>query len=288
MLERLKWPGLALLLAVLGNLVRRWQLATAFEDELGLAVPGAPASWALLGFFALSILLFALLARRAKVEQQDAGPLSRWDFAFAAEGDAVYLALMVLAGLLTLAAVPLLFQEAADLVAAGRAAMEGEAPVLQVILMVCAIPGALGLALSGGMAFGRKGKGKENALLLLPVLFCCVWLLEGYRANAADPVLWDYVPLLVAVAFSLLFQMESAGLAFSEGHPRRMLFLAGMTAASCGAAAGDFSELSSALPLAGEFLAALAALWIAPGNLARVPDPVQFGAAEDREKIQQD
>lgn len=42
MLERLKWPGTAALLGVLGVLMRRWQMTTAFEGELGLHIPGLP------------------------------------------------------------------------------------------------------------------------------------------------------------------------------------------------------------------------------------------------------
>ena len=62
MLERLKWPGAAAALAVLGAAIRRWQLGSAFDGE-GLAQPGAPASWAMIAFYILAGAVLLCLAR---------------------------------------------------------------------------------------------------------------------------------------------------------------------------------------------------------------------------------
>ena len=86
MLERLKWPGTALLLGVLGALVRRWQMTSAFEGELGLHIPGAPASLAMIAFFFLAAAVFLLRAHNAPAGKEPEGRLSRWDVLFAAGG----------------------------------------------------------------------------------------------------------------------------------------------------------------------------------------------------------
>lgn len=277
-MKRLKWPCAAVLLAGAGFALRRWQEHTAFEGELGLSVPNAPASWAMVGFFALALLLFLLPARSARirrVEQQDG--LSRWDLTFAAQKDAPFAALMLLGALLSLAAALPLFQEASRMMAERAATGEGEAPLLQVALAVCCFPGAFGLAVAALGAVQMRARGRDNGFLLLPVLLSCIWLLEAYRSNAADPVLWDYVPLLLAVALGLVFRLECAGLAFSKKpRARRVLWLAGAGAAVSGAALGGMDSPAMALLLAGQLLEELACLWVAPGNLERPPEIERF------------
>ena len=99
MLERLKWPGAAAALAVLGAAIRRWQLGSAFDSE-GLAQPGAPASWAMIAFYILAGAVLLCLARSTPAAKKPEKRLTAWDTAFAAENDSVYLTLMVAAALL--------------------------------------------------------------------------------------------------------------------------------------------------------------------------------------------
>jgi hypothetical protein len=282
MLERLKWPGLALILGGVGALVRRWQLATAFEETLNLHQPGSPASWVMAAFFVAAAVIFLLLACRAPSRLDVKGGLSRWDYAFAAENDLVFLLAMALAALLTLAAAPFLFQEASELMAIRKASHDqGENGLLQVILAVCAVPSAAALVYSGASAYRLRGRSRESIALLFPVLLSCVWLLEGYRANAADPVLWHYTPLLMAIGLSLLFQLDSAGLAFELGHPRRLLWLAAMTVVMCAVALASQPGTAMVVLLAGQMLTALAALWVVPSNLRQPPAAERFGRSRD-------
>jgi len=278
MKERLKWIVAALAMAVLGAWTRHWQMGTAFEGELRLSVPDSPASLAMTAFFVMAAALFTLLAAGAPVRDTSARRLSQWDLAFSAPGDPVYLALMVLGALLTLASIPFLFQEAARMSAVRAETGRGDSPLLQIVLALCAIPGGLGMAASAGVSYRASGRGRENGALLLPLLLCCVWLLEAYRSNAADPVLWDYVPLLLSVAMAVLFQMESAGMAFTaKGHPRLLLWLAGMTAAVSGSALGGLPQPGILLLLGGQALCALGALWVLPVNLSRPLKDYAFG-----------
>lgn len=265
-----------MVLAAAGALVRRWQMTSAFDGE-GLALRGAPASWAMLVFYILAGAVFLCLARGMCVSEQPEGRLSRWDTAFAAQGDSIYMVLTAASAVLTLAAVPLFLREAAWLTAVRKATGVGDNGILQVILALCAIPACWTLLFSGISAYRMKGRGKENASLLLPVLLCCIWMLEAYRSNAADPVLWDYVPLLLAAALGLLFYLACAGMSFEGGHPRQMIWLAAMTAAAS-AAAMVGQQLSGAVALlGGQILAALAALWRVPVNLRCPPGAERFG-----------
>jgi hypothetical protein len=285
MLERLKWPGLALILGGVGALVRRWQMATAFEETLNLHEPGSPASWAMAAFFVLCAAIFLLLAFREPARLEGKGRMSCWDLAFAAEGDVIYLTLMVLVGLLSLAAAPFLFREASELMAIREANHgQGESGLLQVVLALCTIPSCLAQIVMARNAYRMTGRGRENAVLLLPVLLSCFWLLEGYRANAADPVLWHYTPLLLAIGLGLLFQMDCAGLAFEQGRPRRVLWLAGMTVVMSAVALASQPGAAMALLLAGQLLAALAALKVVPGNLRRPPEADRFGLRARRRR----
>ena len=113
---------------------------------------------------------------------------------------------------------------------------------------------------------------------------CCLWMLESYRANAAHPERWSYVPLLLAAALGLLFYLDCAGLAFDKGHPRRMLWLAGMTAVASGVALAGLPGYAAAALLASQTLAALAVLWLVPGNLRNPPGADRFGKKDENER----
>lgn len=276
-MERVKWPGLALLLGGLGMLLRRWHLASAFEGDNGLLVAGAPANRAMIAFLVLCAAAFLLLARTAPCRLGGEKRLSHWDLVFAAEGDRGYMTLMVMAAMFTLAATPLLMREAARLIAIRRATGGGDNGMLQVVLALCALFSCACLVVSARDAYRMKGRGREKESLLLPAAMGCVWLLEAYRANAPDPVLWNYVPLLLAAAAGVLFYLECAGLSYDKGHPRLVLWLAAMTVVLSAVALAGKPPLSMAALLIGQLLAALAALWTAPKNLASPPGADRFG-----------
>lgn len=276
MLERLKWPGLALIMGILGGVLVRWQRASAFDDA-GLARPGAPASIALTACFILAEAVFLLLARGTVCASVGGTRLSRWDLTFAAGGDRVYPVLMTAGAFSTVLAVPLLLRETAELTALRSLTGEGENGVLQTILALAALAAALSMVTSGVRAVRMRGYGRENCALLLPVVMGCVWILEAYRANAPDPEGWHYVPLLLAIAAGVLFFLDCAGLSFETGHARRMLWFAAMTVVTSAAALCTAPGKTMMALLAGQLLAALAALWIAPGNLAHPPAEERFG-----------
>ena len=276
-MKRLKWPGLAVLLSVLCALVRRWHLNTAFEEPLGLLKKGAPANVAMVAALALAAAVFFLLGHTTVCRVKPEGRMSRWDVVFAAERDSVYMTLMVMAALVTLAACPLMFKDAVGTIGIWKVLGGVNNGLLQVVLALCAIPACFGLATSARDAYRMKGRGRESGALLLTPLLGCVWLLEAYRDNAPDPVLWNYVPLLLAAGCGLLFYLECAALSFEAGRPRLMLWLAAMTVVTGAVALASQPGLAMSALLAGQMLAALAALWVAPKNLAHPPAADRFG-----------
>ena len=90
--------------ALAAALLRRWQLASAFEPDSGLAIPGAQASVILTCVVVMAGAWFILLALR-----QPPDPACRWDMVFLGTGDPVFPGLEAAAALLALLAVPVLF-----------------------------------------------------------------------------------------------------------------------------------------------------------------------------------
>ena len=277
MQERLKWPGLAVVLGILGAAARRWQLNTAFVGINGFLVKGAPATAAVLACLVLAAVLGVLLANATRDRTSKEGRKSRWDLTFAGEGCTPYMTLMVVSAFATVAACPLLFLDAMEKMAAFKTSGSGDNGILLAIVAVGALPAGWALLSTGRDAYNMKGMGRENALLLIPPAVSCVWVLEAYRSNAADPVLWNYVPLVLAAMCGLLFYVECAALSFEKGHPRRALFWGLMTVVVSAVAIAALPERGVLALLAGQMAAALGALWVAPANLNHPPEISRFG-----------
>ena len=122
--------NLPLALALIGGAVglglRRWQLATGFEPDTGLPIPGAPAYIALLAFSALMALALVALLRPQK------GSWS-YDVAFAARENQLYMACVTLGAFLLLGSGVL---ELLDFPAAYAAAREAEANGVRLALVL--------------------------------------------------------------------------------------------------------------------------------------------------------
>ncbi len=120
--------------------------------------------------------------------------------------------------------------------------------------------------------------------------------MESYRGHAADPVLWDYVPLLLAIICGMLMYLDCAGLSVGAPHPRRALWLAGATTVLSAVALAGGGEASGLLLLAAQLVAALCVLWRLPGNLVSLTALAEEPAAAepsrtqapDTQKIQED
>ena len=87
-------PAVAVAGGGAGFVLRRWELATAFEADTGLPIPGAPATLALI---ALSVAMAAVLALLCRGKYPS---FTGYDEAFQAKGNTLYATAMVLSACL--------------------------------------------------------------------------------------------------------------------------------------------------------------------------------------------
>ena len=182
--------------------------------------------------------------------------------------------------LLALLAVPVLFVVGVGQFQLYQAALDAgvQPPSNNGMLTLATAAGSLlaslGLLQMGrdGLRPGRRGKGGFSAAL--PGIAGCVWLMESFRGHAANPVQWDYAPLLLAIVCGMLFYMDFAGMSTSAARPRRLLWMAAMTLALTGPALTSALEggaWADILLLSAQALAAAAVLWRLPPNLENPP-----------------
>lgn len=212
-------PSLAVGGGIVGLLLRRWELATAFEADTGLVTPNMPSTWALIIWSALLAAAFILLCRGK--HRSFAGG---YDAAFAAKGNTVYITAMVLAAFLLLASAVLNYMGIpaayAEAVAAARAGNAQGTPLFNVLPR--AILGALAavsffcVLSTGRNNYRGEGKGKFSFPLLAPAYMGCIWLISAYQVRAGDPVRQDYIYELFAIIASLLGLYFTAGFSFER------------------------------------------------------------------------
>lgn len=284
--DRLIWPVFALAAALLCSLVRLRQLFSAFEGPLELPIPFAPATVVLTVLLILCAAFFAWLARQQRVDRslkESPAPL------FYAPNDTVFMVALVAAAFLSLAAVPAMLRSGTLLWSTYQSvkAHSGSVPGGNNGVLVLAAAATSALSFIGLLCAGKaisKGTPRGRLGLLMPAVNGCLWLMEFYRGHAANPVRWDYAPLLIAIVFGILFYLDWAGLSAGTFAPRRTLWLAAMTVIfSAVALMGDW-DLGSALLLASQIIAALAMLWSVPNNLRYPPEL----PAPAEEKLEED
>lgn len=214
MRKHLLAPTVAVAGGVVGFALRKWQLATAFEPDTGLPIPGAPAALVLMALTAAVALALILLCRGCTNDRP-------FDEAFAAQGNTVYLTACVLAAFLLLASaaaeviiLPTSFQTA-------RATGTWLAMVLPPLRAATCVVGFFCALVTAKGLYRAEGKGKESLPLLGLCFLFCVWLISDYQRRAADPVLQNYVYGVLAIVAALLGLYYMAGFSFQTGQPRR-------------------------------------------------------------------
>ena len=213
-------PILAILWGGVGFALRRWQLATAFEPDTGLPIPGVPATMALLVWSVLLIPALVLLCRGL-------GPARSWEEALDAQGSSLFLTAVVTGAFLLLVSAG---AEAITLSATYRTSLsllaDGETlgwtaavmPPLRIALCAAGFP----CALAWGQRVARKSpKVRESLALLELCLLFCVWLVSDYQVRAANPVTQDYLYTIFAIVCGLLGLYYIAGWSFQSGKLRR-------------------------------------------------------------------
>lgn len=92
---------------------------------------------------------------------------------------------------------------------------------LECVLALAAIPTVLALLL---LSNGPCPRRLEGYALLCPALYGWLWLIDVYRKHTANPVLWDYIFLLLCTICLLLASFYRAGFAFRLNRPHRAAF----------------------------------------------------------------
>lgn len=275
------YPVLAVGLGILAAGLRMWQRAAGY-DETGLPIPFAVPSLVLaafLGMCAGAALYLALSRPKALEDQKSALPRG-----------GVPAALFTAAGVLVLAGgcVGLLSFAGSYLEHAGAVydTLETQQAATRSFLNANLLPGALALAsVPTAAALLLRAKearagGEAPAVFasVMPSIFGGIWLIDVYRGHTSNPILWDYVLLLLAVAALLASAYERAGFAFGMGKPRRSTFTSHMALLLAAAALPDCGGISSAA-----FLIALALLTLAelPALLSALEDTPRRLAGAD-------
>lgn len=259
---RTLWLLGVLALSLLCAALRRWQLATAFEGELNLPIPMAPASVALGCVLVMAAAVFGILAagQRMTPPLREEERRRRWERALAAPGGLLGLGAVILAAFLMLLAAPLLWRSAWEIWHGARSGAEGSGlnAVLTAATGLSALVGFVGLMLVAGTSYRGRAQGKAS--ILLPAVTGCLWLLELYRNHASDPVLWDYAPTLLAVMAGMLMYVDCGGLTLGRPRPRRILWMAAMTAVLSAVALAGAWQWWEALLLAAQLVMSLVVL----------------------------
>ncbi len=170
-----------------GFVLRRWELATAFEADTGLPIPGAPATLALI---ALSVAMAAVLALLCRGKYPS---FTGYDEAFQAKGNTLYATAMVLSAFLLLGAAVLMV----------LSFVQGTNTVYtRLLLAALAAVSFFCVMQTAQNSFKGLDRGKYSFTLLMPAYTCCVWLIAAYQVRAGDPVQLDYVYELFAIIAS--------------------------------------------------------------------------------------
>lgn len=151
------------------------------------------------------------------------------------------------------------------------------------LLGLLADAGFAGMAAAGGR--GEKESSGASPLVclacVLPVAFCCFWLVVSYRQDAATAVVWRYGPEISAIACSLLAFYYLAGHSFGRPRAYTAMFFCACGAFLCFTALPDSRLMALQLLLAGSALMQLFFLASLAANLRRAPEAVPREAEEE-------
>lgn len=200
--KKLLLPGLSLVLGGVGHVLRRRELATAFEPT-GLPIPGAPMSVALIGLSLAALAVFFLLAWRL----WGGKPPLAYRQAFAFTSPAALTAIVISAMLL--------------LCGGGLGVYSyvnhETNRIAHLMVAVMAIVSGICVMTLGKRDYRNIGNGTYSGLLLVPAFSGCLWLVSVYQVRAGDPIILDYVYQILAIISLVLALYFKASYSFEKG-----------------------------------------------------------------------
>ncbi len=197
-------------LGIFALLLRWLQISNIFEEETGLAIAGRPISYVFSIFCILCLIYFFLVA---KLSSKRFTLPSCAAEAFKTNTILYSIFLWPLAVILGIAGLIMMFKSTG-----------AQLPALQRIWSALLIFAASALPFVPGKkkTEGQNSLGIYSALCL--VIFGCFWVVFSYKANAENPVLWQYCVEILAVCALCLALYSIGGMFFERGKPAAMLF----------------------------------------------------------------
>lgn len=228
-------PGLALAGGAVGFLLRRWQIAAAYNPIGEFFVSGHPSTYALVSLLAVVLVLLALLVRGGRTPA-DFLPLMGFRSAplMALSGGSA--ALFVMAGIMELSHGRALLEAWRS--GASISSTPASVPVSALLCGALCIPAAVAVLSMASDAHKHQLTKKTCLLACAPAAAGLVWVFSIHLSNGVNPILMDFGFLLAAACLLTLCQYYAAASLFDHVCPRRMLFcglsgiVLGLTAAA--------------------------------------------------------
>lgn len=201
-------PALVFLMGIVGFILRRRELATAFEEGTGFLKRGETSVYLVIGLTAIAavfVILFAWMALKGRASDV------RYEKAFAMRSF-FGLFLYTLLGLSMLGAAALYFVESKE---AGTHTM-----VPELVFSAFAALSGIAVVIMASTSFKGKGNMKGSFFSIIPPLFLCFWLILLYKENASNPILLEFCYRCLALAASALAFYYSAGYAYGRARPK--------------------------------------------------------------------
>lgn len=200
-----------------GILFRWLQHMSAFEPDTGLPIEGAWQSYVVTAIIVVTAVVLFFMAR---VRHR---PAAAFLHANSKVKSFIFTIIVWIACALIVVGSVSIFLSAED----------GENPMLIRILAVLGMASGLSLpAFASGI--WQRGSSPFNFFLsIIPVIFCCLWIIVSYKNNAGNPVISAFAVEILALAASTLGFFYVAGFACGIQKPRITFYFCNFAAFLC-------------------------------------------------------
>lgn len=197
-------PLLALLLGIIGAVIRKYELSTVFEAATGLSKLWQPVSIILALLSVVSIAAFIVLS----IGLRKKGVSEGYSEAMSSNSQALFVLALISACGIAGASVLYYFENSSKIIS-----------IPAILLSAVGFMASLTVIyLSRPKQKSAEADGNAFASAYF-VIFICLWLVLEYKSRSADPVLLDYVYDFLALCSAAMAFYYKAGFAFSRPRP---------------------------------------------------------------------